>query len=455
VNIIKNLLLSFWVFLSGTHCLADPIEEFYKFEHEDVAGPRGSVVSFERLNSSPGASVGYRFLYRTEIADGVPTIASAVAWFPTTVADSAVPLKTTIFLRSTVGIAPHCAASRPNSNSVSSYVPNLRAFLKAGHAVLVPDLIGIGAHENGFEKEIVHSYLQKEPTANAVIDAHRALKNLPKEILHDDVLVGKEVAFIGHSQGAYSVLSSLAKIHETKTPGVEVVAAIISAQPGRLDRLVPLQRTQSGLMLSAYLAASFSKFHPELYFKDWLADEFSAIVHEIAGKCLSIPAEAAQIATLIASSFDNEDFGDTDGKHLRSADLPDDWEVAFQKNVPTFKSGEKLEKPYPIIISQGGSDPIVPWRATRDDVLSPLCEALSNNGTFVFYPFAGHNGQFQISAVTLANHLLEILGGQSNRELPRMDLPPPPLDPSEHFSYLTNLERFSFREPCELFEYSH
>ncbi len=157
----------------------------------------------------------YRVAYRTERADGVPGVGTALVVVPDPPPASPPPL--VVAAHGTAGLADQCAPSKAPGGGDALTLP----FALAGAVVIAPDYAGLG-------NEGVEGYGDARDTAHSVLDAARAAAAL----LPPQALSG-EVAITGHSQGGGATLQAVA-LAPSYAPELDLVAAIPFA-PGWTD----------------------------------------------------------------------------------------------------------------------------------------------------------------------------------------------------------------------------
>ncbi|MEM6762952.1 MAG: hypothetical protein AAF615_08745 [Pseudomonadota bacterium] len=385
------------------------IPEFYGFTAAEVTGAPGSLVRAEAMADEMDGAAAYRFLYRTTDGSAEPTIASAVLVVPTQPA--AAPLKTIVWAHDSVGIAAKCAPSI-KSDALSGF-KGLATAIDAGHAMVAPDYVGLGAYPTDAAPAL-HPYLHAPSAAAAVIDAVLAAQELGGRLgeFDDDaptLTLSDEFAIYGHSQGAHAALSATAHLLASDT-GPILKGLAISGVPNRLASLLPMQRTEDGLILTAHLLAAYQALDPKLDPAHMVTNDVAAYVEPLAALCVD---EAKKLLENVEVP--------TDGSHIHA--LPREWLEALRENTPT-----ELINPSPntkveltgMHIAQGGIDTLVPTFETIFGVLGPVCGFFGKTGVIIDYaPLGDHTEAQQFTQERAMAHLLSRLG-----EIPEMPATP-------------------------------
>jgi len=133
-----------------------------------------------------------RVLYRSERTNGDGGFGSGTLYLPSSGA-SAQPL--VVHVSGTTGLADICAPSRGRFKDLER---TLYVLIGNGHAVFVPDLMGLGTPGS-------MAYLEATDAAHSVLDGARAaLAAAPEGALNGELLLS------GHSAGGHAVLSAQA-----------------------------------------------------------------------------------------------------------------------------------------------------------------------------------------------------------------------------------------------------
>jgi pimeloyl-ACP methyl ester carboxylesterase len=247
-------------------------DSFYTDPVADLAAREpGEVLRVEHIGHTSAITLGlkggaragsgahvYRLLYRTTGREGEPDVASARLAVPDELDEDAPILG---HLHGTVGQADRCAPSRDPGFGFESSVSPLPAWAAGqGWLVVEPDYLGLGPPGP-------HPYVARDPTAHSVLDALRAASEFASG-------GAREIALVGHSQGAHAVLSALASAGEV-APELPIVSAVALAAPGApealFSRLLEEDRWGGFVAMAVW---GWVAAHPELgEASDWIVDE--------------------------------------------------------------------------------------------------------------------------------------------------------------------------------------
>ncbi|MGH2943156.1 MAG: lipase family protein, partial [Solirubrobacteraceae bacterium] len=195
----------------------------------------GTIVRSELLTEAPPGSKAYRFLYRSRSHTGRPVALSALLFVPL---QPAPPSGRDIvaLTHGTVGVARHCAVS--SGRSFFAHVDGLTRFLRADHAVVVPDYEGLGTSGP-------HPYLVGGATAHATLDAVRATIRFPP--------ANASMRFVawGVGQGGHAALFTGQEAGDY-APELELAGVAAGAPMTDLRRLLAVNRdTAYGRLVAA------------------------------------------------------------------------------------------------------------------------------------------------------------------------------------------------------------
>ncbi|MFR9732055.1 lipase family protein [Saccharopolyspora sp. MS10] len=122
----------------------------------------------------------------------------------------------------TQGMADRCAPSRQLANGTEYEGFFVKAMLSRGYAVVMTDYQGLGTPG-------VHTYVNREVSGTAVLDAVRAAQRLPGADVPDD----GPVALFGYSQGG-GATASAAELAASYAPELDIRGAAAGAVPAEL-----------------------------------------------------------------------------------------------------------------------------------------------------------------------------------------------------------------------------
>lgn len=235
--------------------------------HPSVPGEvlRKQAVSYSTVLGDLNFAVPHRvnrIMYTTQDATGTLVATSGYVVEPVVAWDGPGPRPTLVVGRGTVGQGDKCAPSRNwplggKPDPLAGRTVNLEGvydwlFASKGVRVVVADYIGMGTPG-------VHTYMNRDDQAHAMLDAARAARNFVEaagEVFGD-------VAFYGHSQGG-GASAAAAEAAADYAPDVPLVGAYSSAPPADLERV---QKKIDGSRLSGAIGFTINGLlvrYPEL-----------------------------------------------------------------------------------------------------------------------------------------------------------------------------------------------
>ncbi|MGB3771116.1 MAG: lipase family protein [Rhodococcus sp. (in: high G+C Gram-positive bacteria)] len=296
------------------------------------SGPIPRIVSAEIATTGPVVHVNAErtalIRYSSRAADGSPADMTGSVLFPR-VAPPTDGWPIAVLSHMTVGSADRCApstmqAGHPELVRAHSLDAVAARMLDAGFVVVRPDFEGIGTPGP-------HPYLMGRPLARSVIDAARASTGL-------DDRIGRDVALVGHSEGA--VASLFAAAADTSDWGplrLRSVAAVTPPTEMRriLELATPVTVAGPGIgdtvALAALLIGGASTVDPEFaeaVRSGGLSERAAALLPDIETKCFGelasadsfgglapsmlLGPEGARVAAMLGTVAD-----DNDVRHLR------------------------------------------------------------------------------------------------------------------------------------------
>jgi hypothetical protein len=178
------------------------------FSTSDVAA-KLSAKSVTGVVPTSGTTT-YRIAYRTYRDDGVPGLATARVYLPST--PRSVPMPVIAIGHPTVGMAPSCAPSMNATDDDDLALP----WAAHGFAVIDSDYAGLG-------NAGVQGYTDNHDQAHSVLDAARALR-----LMLDPSVLDQRVLLAGYSQGGGAVLASQG-LAGSYGAGGNVIAVVVYA----------------------------------------------------------------------------------------------------------------------------------------------------------------------------------------------------------------------------------
>ena len=252
---------------------ADP---FYEPPEPLPAGAPGTIVRAQSVDRPPRDSSAYRILYLSRSHSGRPAALSALLFVP----DRAAPSNrrsVVAVAHGTVGVAEQCAISR--GHAFFDHVDGLARFIRAGHAVVVPDLEGLGTAGT-------HPYLVGVATAHALLDAVRATRRFAPADASQRFAVwgvgqgGHAALFTGQEAGSYA-------------PELELAGVAAAAPMTNLRRLIDATAgTPAGEVVVAYMLATWSAIYPQLRLEDVVVAPSRERVEQVAELCVPVDHDA-------------------------------------------------------------------------------------------------------------------------------------------------------------------
>ena len=158
----------------------------------------------------------YAVTYNTEFM-GEPVVASGLICAPTT--PGTYPILS--FQNGTNTL--HSAA--PTADPQNLGYQMIEYVASAGYVVIMPDYLGFGA-----SSAMVHPYLHKESTVQAVLDMLRAVAEFDDDVAKD-ISVTTDCYLLGYSQGGLATMALLRAIDEDYSSEFTVKAASCGAGP--------------------------------------------------------------------------------------------------------------------------------------------------------------------------------------------------------------------------------
>ena len=158
----------------------------------------------------------YSVTYNTEFK-GAPVVASGLICTPT--APGTYPILS--FQNGTNTL--HSAA--PTADPQNLGYQMIEYIASAGYVVILPDYLGFGA-----SSAMVHPYLHKESTVQAVLDMLRAVAEFDDDVAKD-ISVTTDCYLLGYSQGGWATMALLRAIDEDYSSEFTVKAASCGAGP--------------------------------------------------------------------------------------------------------------------------------------------------------------------------------------------------------------------------------
>jgi len=329
-----------------------------------VEGLPGDVV-WAAPRPAPAGARAWTVLYLTQDDDGLLAPVSGVVLAPEGPAPpGGRPIVT--WAHGTVGSADPCAPSRHGDLGI----PALEQLLDEGYVVAATDYPGLGTPG-------AQHYLDGGSEGRSVLDAARAAMRLTQTGAGPDVLIW------GHSQGGHAALFA-AQQSEVHAPDLRVRGLAVAAPVTRVSDLIGLAgRTIPGLGAYYLMAvAGLIDRHPTLDRNQLLSPAGNELLARVEQDCLRPLALAVVVR--------NERVGAADSLVGTAWAAP----VAAADLGPA-------PLPMPVLVAQGGQDPLVLLGATEAAVRTRC--ALGDTVDLRTYAAADHDSVLDASlADTLA-----------------------------------------------------
>jgi pimeloyl-ACP methyl ester carboxylesterase len=239
-------------------------EEFYVPPDPLPAGEPGDLIRVMEVGEGDGLAT-LKIMYHSLDAQDRDRAVTGLVTHPTTTAPpDGWPVVATA--PGTVGIAPHCGISHIASEAPAWGVEGVR---------VMTDYIGLGVVGGP-----PHPYLSRLSEGRSVIDAVRAVRQLP------DAHAGERWLSVGHSQGGHGALAA----HELATdhaPELDHVATLALAPGAMLDRVYDgIDPIVTGILTAMSLYGGAGE-HPEIVVDDYVSPELAAASGVLDTGCLA------------------------------------------------------------------------------------------------------------------------------------------------------------------------
>ena len=343
---------------------------FYAYGIDQLAGAPGSVIRLETMQGAPLGATAYRMLYRSVGVHGEAIAVSGVAIVPAGPAPAG-GRDIVAWAHPTSGIVPRCAPSE--AHFVFQTIMGLREMVQRGYIVVATDYAGLGTEEP-------HPYLVGTSEAHAIIDAVRAVHQIP------GADAGDRYAVWGHSQGGQAALFT-GMIGNSYAPELHLMGVAVAAPATDLSALLRDDAdTNGGRNVTAMTLWSWQRV-------------YGAPIDQVVEPA-AIPAVDALASECIESPYDmlqrHYSQKPLEKQFLSVADLTalEPWRSLLAENIPGI-----LPREVPVFVAQGGADRLVLPQVTRAYV-QKLCDAGSRVEYLelpgVHHGFIAHDSQTQV-----------------------------------------------------------
>ncbi len=248
-------------------------DEFYVPPDPLPPGEPGDLIRVMEV-SEAGGTATLKIMYHSRDAQDRDRPVTGLVTYPTTEApEGGWPVVSTA--PGTVGIAAHCG--------VSHIAPDAPAWGIDGVRVMT-DYIGLGAVGGP-----PHPYLSRPSEGHSVIDAVRAVRQLP------DAHAGERWLSVGHSQGGHGALSAH-ELADEYAPELDHVATLAIAPAALLDEVYGgIDPIVTGVLTAMSLYGGAGE-HPEIDVDDYVSPGLAASDVLEAGCLAEITDELVGVA---------------------------------------------------------------------------------------------------------------------------------------------------------------
>ncbi|MCO5992005.1 lipase family protein [Actinoallomurus rhizosphaericola] len=329
----------------------------WAFYRPPVPLPRrapGTLIRSEPV-AAPAGARGWRILYHSRDTAGRDVAVSGSVFVP----GGAPPpggRPVVAWAHGTTGLGDSCAPST-DPDPIGG-IEDGRALLAAGDAIVATDYEGLGTPGP-------HPYLVGKSEAHSVLDAVRAAARLPGAAL------GRSVVVFGHSQGAHAALFA-GEVASSYAPGLRLVGVAAASPPIDLPALARhVTDLDYGTGRLVEVAAGYGAADP------------SARLESI-----TTAAGRARLGVLEKGCDDEviEAYSKLSAGEVFTRD---------PRTTPPWSTGlagdsvGALPRAVPVLILQGGRDPIIPPGVTKA-AMGRMC---GRGGVIAYrvYPHAYHN----------------------------------------------------------------
>lgn len=331
---------------------------FYDTPNPMPAGNPGDIVRSEpmRLVYEPSGQLGgwvadaTRIMYRSNDTHGNPNVVTGTYFEPHNPWPGQGPRPLIAVAPGTQGQGDQCAPSRLFGQGIHfssglditlGYEELFAATLVArGFAVVVTDYEGLGT-------EAVHTYVNRQSQAHALLDAARAARRLPGTSLPP----GGPVALWGYSQGG-GASAAAAELAPQYAPDLNVVGVYAGAPPADLSLLAPfLDGSAMGGFLG-YVINGVMQAYPEA------AASINHVLTPAGADLVNRTKDQCLVETILTYSFHRQSEYFVAEPAVLLAKEP------FASILDAQRIG-RLKPSAPVLIDANRFDPLVPYGGGR------------------------------------------------------------------------------------------
>ncbi|WP_345443152.1 lipase family protein [Actinoallomurus vinaceus] len=314
----------------------------------------GTLIRSEPI-AAPAGAHGWRILYHSRSTAGRDIAVSGSVFVPAAVPPAG-GRPVVAWAHGTTGLGDSCAPS--TDPQALGGIEDGPALLAAGDAIVSTDYEGLGTPGP-------HPYLVGPSEGRSVLDAVRAAAHLP------GARIGRSVVVFGHSQGAHAALFA-GGLAASYAPDLRLLGVAAAAPPIDLTTLARhVTQLDYGTGYLVMMAAGYSAADP------------SARLDSI-----TTPAGRAGLSVIEDGCGDDviEAYSGLSARAVFARD---------PRTTPPWSTGlvrdgvSALPRNVPVLVMQGGRDPIIPA-----DVTKAAVRRMCGRGSVVayrVYPHAYHN----------------------------------------------------------------
>ncbi len=341
---------------------AEPVpNQFYEAPAPLPAGTPGQVLKSESYppalavpnQQGPWPSGANRFMYRSTDAHGNAVATTATFFDASTPWTGGGPRPVVVLAPGTQGQGDQCAPSKlfaemihytpPLDFAVEYEIAQADALLSRGIDVVVVDYQGLGTAG-------MHTYVDRRAEGHAVLDAARAVQQLPGSRVGADTPIG----LWGYSQGG-GASASAAEMQPQYAPELNIVGTYAGGPPADLRAVAGALDGGLGVGMLAYAINSIYATYPETRTEidGAINDAGRGALDEIATQC--VPETIARYGLQHTSAWTRD--GRTIGELIDT--LP-----AVRAAVGEQRIGRSTPSS-PVLIVQGRNDDVIPYPQAR------------------------------------------------------------------------------------------
>ena len=343
------------------------IDPFYTPPSPLPAGSPGDLIRSEPTTVSPLAGIplpgvrAWRIMYRSTSATDQPVAITGTLMVPQ------VPWllgrrPVVSYALGSHGMGEQCTPSIQFRSGTQPELGVIGAYLAQGWAVVVTD----------YQRRPVHTYVNTRMAAHAVLDAARAVAEVPGS----GITAANPVAISGYSQGGHAAAAA-AERQPGYAPDLNLTGVAAGGVPADLRAVANAVERDVLFGVVPMAVASLRSAYPELPL-DGLNDTGRAAIEQVTGQCIA--ETTAQWAFRSATELTVG--GLTIDEFFAS-------QPAWAARVDEQRIG-RLRPGVPVLAYQGLLDPWVPHAVTQQ-LAADWC-GLGANVRFRTYPIAEHFG---------------------------------------------------------------